>query len=226
MGRQGALMDALDIVLEPARPLLVRVDAVLHACGVPGGHPAQALLRELGALPGAAAESVAALRPGPLVVAQRQLGPLAEAYADAARVASRPVPWSGPAAQAYAHRAGALSARLLGDGGPSRLADTIQFAESLALWMVTARTALARALGRVLGAAEAVALTDADEPFHAQARPAADVAAEVLGAIAAGTDDARRLAATWEPRVAYAPFFRPLDAATTAAGGDTLHVGG
>ncbi|HEX5741991.1 MAG TPA: hypothetical protein VFY17_10640 [Pilimelia sp.] len=218
-------MDALDIVLETARPLLGRVDDVLRACGVPGGHPAHALLRELGALPGAAAESVAALRPGPLVVAQRQLGPLAEAYAAAARVASRPVPWSGPAAQAYAHRAGALSARLLGDGGPSRLADTIQFAESLALWMVTARTALARALGRVIGAAEAVALTDPDRPLHALAGPAADVAAEVLAAIAAGADDARRLAASWEHRVAYAPFFRPLGTAATPTGGDTLRIG-
>ncbi|GGK20402.1 hypothetical protein GCM10010124_11260 [Pilimelia terevasa] len=217
-------MDALDIVLDPARPLLARVDDVLRGQGIPGGHAVQGLLRELGALPGAAVDSVAALRPGPLVLAQRQLAPLAEAYAQAAQVAARPVAWSGAAAQSYAHRAGALQSRLHGDGGARRLADTIRYAEALATWMVTARTGVARALGRVLGSAEAVALTGEVRPDQGLARAAADLAAEVLSAVVAATDDAQRLAATWDERIAYAPFFRPLGAGPASVA-DALRIG-
>ncbi|GGJ95934.1 hypothetical protein GCM10010123_27260 [Pilimelia anulata] len=220
-------MDALDIVLDPARPLLGRVDDVLREYGVPAEHPVRPLLRDLAALPGAAVAAVAALRPGPLVLAQRQLAPLVDAYDQAARAAAAPAPWTGAAAQSYAHRAGALSARLHGDGGARRLADTIRYAEAMATWMVTARTELARALGRVLTSAEAVRLLGAPDRADPELPlAAAAVGAEVLGAIAAATDDAQRLGATWGERVAYAPFFRPIDAGGLVGGAVTVRHGG
>jgi len=219
-------MDALDYVLPAAAELLRRVDAVLGQTGAPAGHPVLELLRELGALPGDAVGAVAALRPGPLATVRDQLRPLVQAYGSAAAAAGGQVAWSGPAAQAYAHRAGALASQL-GDGGSSRLIDTVAFAEALAAWMVTARTTLARTLAQVLASAEAVSLTviSADWLPPEARLAAADIGAEVLGVIAAAYDDAQRLDGAWGRRVAYSRFVGPCGVGLPT-GPDGVSLGG
>ncbi|GAA2510131.1 hypothetical protein [Pilimelia columellifera] len=201
-------MDALDLVLEAAWPMLHKVESVIRHAGVPAGHAVGPLLRELGALPVDAVAAVVALRPGALASARRDLGPLGEAYAATHHAVSCSPTWSGPAAQAYAHRAGALATQI-DDGAAARMGDTVAYGEAIAAWMVTARTELARTLGRVIGSAQAVTLTGNAGPDLDVVSAAADIAAEVLGALAAVYDDGQRLIEAWGRRVEYAPLGSP-----------------
>jgi hypothetical protein len=208
-------MDALDRVAEPGADLLARVDAALSAAGAPAGHAIWSRLRRLGALPGAAADAVVALRPAPIAAAGTALRTLAREYADTGAAGAPPAGWHGVGARAYAGHWAGLSAHLAhGDESlAGRLAATAGYADALADWIRETRRALARALATVLGSAQAVALVTGpsvvnDRPGAGQPRgalatvlAAAEIGVHVLDPLARAYDRAEDLRLVWAPRL-------------------------
>ena len=205
-------MDLLDRVAVAGRDLLARVDEALLATGAPDGHPIWTALRRVGALPGDAFGTVVALRPEPLSAAAADLRALAESYA---RLDVRPADeWTGLAADAYAVRWRDLARHLGGSADPGeaslsgRLAATAAYLAEVADWASAARLELARALGAVLGSAEALRLRTTPDPVP---DAAAAIGVHVLVAVAAAHDEGRALADRWTDRLGELPY-RPAAA--------------
>ncbi len=221
-------MDPLDRLLDPATALLGRVDAVLDRVGAPAGHPVWRPLRRLGALPGAAAGTVAALHPAAPAATAPRLAALAREYEQTAAAVPRPSSWQGPAAEAYTARRDALTAHLAGgpDSLAGRLDATAAYAESLAAWVTGARLALARTLALVLGSAEAVTLATATGLGHGErageATPvvlaAAEIGVRVLDTVAEAYDRAEALLDEGIRVAAETPFREPADSAGGVGG--------
>jgi len=174
-------MDRLDSVLAVATPLLTRVDDLLGTMGAPADHEVWRQLRRVRLLPGDAARTVAALRPGEFDDAVGLLRADARACADVAAELPPPVEWEGDAAEAYAELRGRVAARLSGDGESldERLEASADLAEALIDWMERARAELALTLAGVLSSGDAVTLRAGDDSLAAAA-----MAAQVLRTIA------------------------------------------
>ncbi|WP_433373413.1 hypothetical protein ACQPZX_01840 [Actinoplanes sp. CA-142083] len=174
-------MDRLDSVLAVAAPLLSRVDDLLGTMGAPADHEVWRQLRRVRLLPGDAARTVAALRPGEFDDAVGLLRADARACADVAAELPPPEEWEGEAAEAYAELRGRVADRLSGDGESldERLEASADLAQALIDWMAKARADLAVALATALGSEEALALAADDAP-----EAAAGVGAHVLRTIA------------------------------------------
>lgn len=183
-------MDRLDRLMTTAGPLLRRVDEILSAAGAPPAHRVWAELRRVRLLPGDAARAVAALRPAELEEAVPELRADARAYAVLAASLPEPGEWTGAAADAYDAARQRTAAHL--SGGPDSLDERLQasadLAEGLMSWMRSARDSLAETLVEVLTSTEAVTLagTKVDPAALREQQAAADVAAQVLRAVADG----------------------------------------
>ncbi len=183
-------MDRLDRLMTTAGPLLRRVDEILSAAGAPPAHRVWAELRRVRLLPGDAARAVAALRPAELEEAVPELRADARAYAVLAASLPEPGEWAGAAADAYDAARQRTAAHL--SGGPDSLDERLQasadLAEGLMSWMRSARDSLAETLVEVLTSTEAVTLagTKVDPAALREQQAAADVAAQVLCAVADG----------------------------------------
>ena len=203
-------MDALDRVAGPALDLLARVDEQLTRHGAAAEHPVWPLLRQVRALPGDAVAAFRAVRPAPLAAAGAAIRPHLDGYAEAAEALAGRVDWSGAAAQAYDAVRVALATRLTG-GGPvglaGSLAATAGYAEALAAWASSSRSALAVVLADALRSTEAVILVTAGVPGVASGvREAADAAAAlavpVLAVLLEIAEQGEELLAQWRPRLA------------------------
>lgn len=222
-------MDELDRLAEAGGDLLQRVDTLLARGGAPDDHRVWPLLRGIGALPGAAFESFAALRPTPLAAAGHAVRQHIRRYDDACATLTAQVHWSGTAASAFTVARTALVSHL--DQGPEslvgRLESTAGYADALADWVDRSRLALARILAEVLGSAEAVTVVGAyrsDEPVSPrEAYAAAEIAARVLAALSVAYDGAERLLRQWSPSLAESAYRPP--AASTFPPQDTLWIG-
>jgi hypothetical protein len=183
-------MDRLDRLMTTAGPLLRRVDEILSAAGAPPAHRVWTELRRVRLLPGDAARAVAALRPAELEEAVPELRADARAYAVLAASLPEPGEWTGAAADAYDAARQRTAAHL--SGGPDSLDERLQasadLAEGLMSWMRSARDSLAETLVEVLTSTEAVTLagTKVDPAALREQQAAADVAAQVLCAVADG----------------------------------------
>ena len=191
-------MDRLDHLLPTAEPLLKRVDEVLGRAGAPAGHPVWAELRRVRLLPGDAARAVAALRPVALAEAGPELRSGALVCAELGRALPVADAWSGTAAEAYEQVRGRVAEQLRGDADSlgGRLAATADLGDALTDWMERTRERLATVLARLLGSAEAVALTAGDGrglPTGEEAAAAADAAAALLQVVADSYDRAEDL---------------------------------
>lgn len=183
-------MDRLDRVIAEAAPLLRQVDDILTAGGAPPDHRVWVELRRVRLLPGDAARSVAALRPEELLDAAPGLRADARAYGVLAASLPGPGDWTGAAAEAY-DTARRRAAEQLCGGATSldaRLEASADLADGIVAWMRGARAAVADALARALGSAEAVILaeSDADLASSRELDAAAQVGALVLRAVADG----------------------------------------
>lgn len=198
-------MDVLDRLTGPATDLLDRVDELLAHAGAPEEHRIWPLLRRVRALPGEAAGTVAALRPGPLAAAGRAVRQPIPAYDDSAAALTAAVNWTGAAAEAYDTRRNALATRLVGvpETLAGRLAATASYADALADWAERSRTSLARTLADVLGSAEAVEVLvgAADELSPAVALAAAEIGARVLATAADVLAAGEELSARYAPEL-------------------------
>jgi hypothetical protein len=187
-------MDRLDEVLATAATLLRRVDDLLTTAGAAADHAIWDELRRVRLLPGAAARSVAALRPSAFREAVPELRAGARACVDTAADLPAPGDWTGEAADAY-DEVRRLAAADLSGGDESleeRLEATADLAQALADWMEKSRADLAVALAAVLTSAEAVTLSapppttesTATPPGRTETMAAADVGARVLRTVA------------------------------------------
>jgi hypothetical protein len=176
------MIDALDRVEPVARQLVARIDAVLVRHGAPADHQVWSLLRRLAVTPSDAVEFAVALDPGAVRAAADRIRAQIDRYA--AHPVPRQLPWSGPAAQAFAEVAGSLAAHLGGSASLrsaaadpdtllGRLLATASYVDDLAGWCVRSRAAMATTLADVLSSAEAVILwsTDVTGPGAARALP-------------------------------------------------------
>jgi hypothetical protein len=206
-------MDALERILGPARggaarDLLARVDGALISGGAPAEHPIWPLLRRAGALPGEAAEWVAALRPEVLDSSAAELHTLAEEYSRRHGAVGESPEWTGAAADAFGARWAQLGAYLGATTAPresslaGRMAATAAYLDDLAAWARSARDTLAGELATVLGSAEAVRLRAAAPP--GEGLPSGDVRAaaaaigvRILGVAADAYDAGVRLPERW-----------------------------
>ncbi|MFV2022072.1 hypothetical protein [Micromonospora sp. LOL_023] len=210
-------MDALDRVAGPALDLLARVDDQLTRHGAAAADPVWPLLRQVRALPGDAVAAFRAVRPAPLTAAGDAIRPHLDGYAEAADALAGRVDWSGAAAQAYDTVRAALATRLIGNGltaGPGSLAGSLSatagYAEALAAWVSSSRSALAVVLADALRSTEATTLVTAGVPGVAAefsgVREAADAAAAlavpVLAVLLEIAERGEELLAQWRPRLA------------------------
>jgi hypothetical protein len=156
-------------LLGPGRDLLGRVDRVLNECGVPAGHPVLPLIAQLGVLPGAAVEFVAALRPEVVRLSCALPG---------IQLPGLPADWAGPAAEAFGSRWRALNDYQA--GLTERMAATVDFAAAAADWMAELQADIARELATVLGSAEAVSVRTS---APGRTRAAADIGFRILGVV-------------------------------------------
>lgn len=203
-------MDLLDRVLEAGRDLLARVDAALITGGAPSDHPVWPLARTVGALPGQAAEALAAVRPEPLLGCAARLRSLAQRYSHQRAillVVAESGAWEGAGSQAFAGQVRAFAGHLGSvddDSLVGRLTASASFLEDAAAWMGEARRMLAAALATALVSAEAVRLyTGADET-----RAAAAIAARMLDTVAQAQVAGDAMRERWVGRldeVAYRP---------------------
>ncbi|MEV0713480.1 hypothetical protein [Asanoa sp. NPDC050611] len=186
------MTDALDHVAVPAGDLLGRVDDLLARFGAPDDDPVWPLLRRVRALPGEAVSALAAaLRAAPVASAGDEMRARSAAFAGAQAVAATPVPWDGPAGEAYAAHGGRLSADLAAAG--DALFATGRLADEVADWIDRTRARLARVLADVLASAEAVSVVlGADDA----ARAAATIATRVLSTLDVAISDGETL---WRP---------------------------
>jgi hypothetical protein len=218
-------MDILDRVLGVGRDLLSRVDAALVVSGAPADHPIWPLARRVGALPGDAAEAIAALRPEPLLGCAARLRSLTEGYADqraSLTTITEAGTWEGAGAEAFANQVRAFAAHL---GSPAdqdclagRLAATVSYVEDVAAWIGEARRTLARALATVMASAEAVRLHDGtDEPAAAAA-----IGARLLEAAADAHAAGEAVRQRWAGRLDEVAYRPPADVPPPS--GDTTRV--
>jgi hypothetical protein len=193
-------MDRLDRLMTTAGPLLGRVDDILAVAGAPPEHRVWAELRRVRLLPGDAARAVAALRPEELGEAAPELQADARAYAVLAASLPAPEEWSGSAAEAYDAARRRAAAHLSGspDSLGERLAATADLADQLVAWMRSARDGLAGALAEVLTSTEAVTLAESEVDLSAgrEQQAAAEIAAQVLHAVAEGYETGADLLGT------------------------------
>ncbi|MBV1851912.1 hypothetical protein [Catellatospora tritici] len=175
-------MDALARLHSHTAGLLGQVDDLLARCGAPADHPIWPLLRRTGALPGDLVGGLAAWSPGPWL---EQAEVLRRAARDADDlVADLPVEragtygWSGPAADAFAVRAGAVRGQVR-DWSEQVRADAERLGE-LAHWLQDARQRAARVLARVASSAQAVALVTGVAPGAPSVRAEVDGGDRVL----------------------------------------------
>ncbi|HEY8534146.1 MAG TPA: hypothetical protein VIL44_09815 [Micromonospora sp.] len=160
-------MDHLDHLADAATDLLRRVDDTLVEAGAPEHHPIWPLLRRVRALPGEAAAGIFALRPWELAESGRALRRLENGYDEARAALAAPLPWQGPAAEAYRQHRVSLTAALGSDdewGLAARLDATASYLDDVARWAESSRIELAATLVEVLTSAEAVTVRVAD-PF-------------------------------------------------------------
>jgi uncharacterized protein YukE len=207
--------------MAPGRDLLARVDDTLVAAGAPADHPLWTLLRRVGALPGEAADAIAALRPEPLEAAADEVRALAETYASES---PDPDGWTGTAARAYAARWRDLSGHL--DDVATRLAATGAHLTEVADWTRNARRALVAVLADALGSAEAVRLRASGtgafgDPSAERVEAAARVGARVLDVVARTYDDGRALVDRWTGRLDELPYRPAADAGAAPVAGTT-----
>jgi hypothetical protein len=193
-------MDRLDRLMTTAGPLLGRVDDILAVAGAPPEHRVWAELRRVRLLPGDAARAVTALRPEELGEAAPELRADARAYAVLAASLPAPEEWSGSAAEAYDAARRRAAAHLSGspDSLDERLAATADLADQMVAWMRSARDGLAGALAEVLTSTEAVTLAESAVDLSAarEQQAAAEVAAQVLRAVAEGYETGADLLCT------------------------------
>ncbi|WP_326551072.1 hypothetical protein [Micromonospora sp. NBC_01813] len=213
-------MDALDRVAGPALDLLARVDDQLARHGAAAEDPVWPLLRQVRALPGDAVAAFRAVRPAPLAAAGAAIRPHLDGYAEAADALAGQVDWSGAAAQAYDAVRAALATRLTdSSAGPvspaslaGNLAATAGYAEALADWVSSSRSALAVVLADALRSTEATTLVTAGVPGVASGLPgvretadaAAALAVPVLTVLLEIAEQGEELLAQWRPRLALA----------------------
>ncbi|WP_212834100.1 hypothetical protein [Catellatospora sp. TT07R-123] len=233
-------MDALTRLHTHTAGLLGQVDDLLARCGAPADHDIWPLLRRTGALPGDLVGGLAAWSPGPWLE-QAEVLRRAARHTDevaAALPVAQPADygWRGPAAEAFAVRAGAARARMRG-WSEQALADADRLTE-LAHWLLDARLRAARVLGRVAGSAQAVTLVTgiapgaatlrimaggdaggADRSLRVRAAAAAEIGATLLA-------EFDRLLAEGEELVARVPAVRATTEATFDLGpaAAALHV--
>lgn len=226
------VIDALDRLLDDGRDLLGLVDAVLLAGGVPAGHPFCAAVRRTGALPLAAVDSVAGLRPEPLIETAERVRAIVDRYEHQgvalAGLAGAGV-WEGRGAQAFSAQVTAFATHLGGPGEDSmtgRLAATASYLSDVAAWIRDSRRAVAGSLGRALASAEAVRIraafrtgTRPGGPDLDQAVAAAVIGAVVLDAVAAALDNGTAVRERWAGRLGEFTFRPPVEA--RPAGPDT-----
>jgi hypothetical protein len=190
-------MDRLDRLLATAAPLLRRVDEILAGAGAPPEHRVWADLRRVRLLPGDAARAVAALRPEELTEAAPELRADARAYAVLAASLPAPGEWTGAAADAYDGARERAAVHLTGgpDSLDERLQSSAELADELITWMRSARDSLAGTLADVLTSTEAVTLagTEVDLAAAREQEAAAEVAAQVLQAVAESYETAVEL---------------------------------
>jgi hypothetical protein len=211
-------MDALDRLVPVARPLLVDVDATLHA-HLPPSHPVLPLLARVGTGPGALVTGVADLEPARLRSAAADLRERARSYQHA--VVPVDPAWQGSAAGQYATAAGALHQHLRGNGPDSlagRLLSQASYVDRMADWQQALRDSLARTLAELMASPQVVTLrlprTGSTDPTALATRvaAAADIGAALLAvaadAASAGHEAARAAADLDE--LAYRPA-SPLD---------------
>jgi hypothetical protein len=184
-------MDRLDALLDTVGPLLRRVDEVLSSGGAPPEHEVWAELRRVRLLPWDAVLAVAALRPGDLDEASRELRADARSCAGVADSLPSPGVWSGDAADAYDQARKRAADHLSGGLGSldERLEATADLADALIDWMARMRGDLATTLAEVLSSAEGLSLSfriDADPPSARDVLAAADVAVNILRTTADG----------------------------------------
>lgn len=209
-------MDILDRVAGPALDLLSRVDGHLTSCGAAAGHPVWPLLRQMRALPGDAVAAFHAMRPASLTAAGAAIRPHLAGYAEAADALTARVDWTGAAAQTFDATRSALAIRFTG-GGPvtaamclaDGLAATAGYAEALADWLSSGRSALAGVLAEALGSAEAVTLRTAgfgvvtgEHGVREAADAAAGLAVPVLTTLLEITERGEDLLLRWRPLLA------------------------
>jgi hypothetical protein len=193
-------MDRLDRLMSTAGPLLRRVDDILALAGAPPEHRVWAELRRVRLLPGDAVRAVTALRPDELGEAAPELRADARAYAVLAASLPAPGKWSGSAAEAYDEARQRAAAHLCGgpDSLDERLQETADLADELVTWMRSSRDGLAGVLAEVLASTEAVTLagTEVDLATAGEQEAAAEVAAQVLRAVAESYETGEELLGT------------------------------
>jgi hypothetical protein len=218
-------MDALDRVLDAGRDLLTRVDAALVRGGAPPDHGIWPLARRVGALPGDAVESLAALRPDALLSCAAHLRTRVDGYAHQHAVLANLAgssAWEGATAEAFAGQVRAFADHLGGhpdDSLAGRLTATVSYVEDVAGWITVARRALAGTLAAVLVSAEAVALhTGTGETLAAAA-----IGARVLETVAALHRDGSAVHERWVSRLGEV-VYRPPTGAPAASDGSVTRV--
>ncbi len=206
-------MDLLDRVLDAGRDLLARVDSALVTGGAPADHPIWPAARRVGALPGDAAESLAALRPDALLGCAARLRSLAGAYAHqhiALTNLTGTGAWEGAGAEAFAGQVRAFADHLGtgADGLVGRLDATASYVEDVAGWIAEARRALAGTIAMVLISAEAIALRTGTGETPA----AATIGARVLESVAAAHQAGSELRQRWAGRLGELAYRPPTEA--------------
>ena len=198
------MTDALDRLSTIGADLLLRVDAVLDAGGVPPDHPVWPLLHRVGARPSEILEYAQQLDPQALRDSAAELRATARRFAELPRQLTGDIAqtaWEGAAADAFATTWASLSAHLGDTNVPAslsgRLESTAAYADAMADWAATFRHEIAEAVARTATSAEAVTLlTAASTP--AFAGPASSgVAAPASSGVAAPASRAVTIAAAW-----------------------------
>lgn len=212
-------MDALDRLAAPAADLLARVDTTLARAGAPDGHPVWPLLRRLGALPGEAVGAFTVASAAPLAATGSVLRRLTQAYAQASATMPAVADWHGAGAESFAAQWEALRSHL-GEELAGRMHATVSYLEDIEDWTREARAGLARAIASALVSAQAVLLRTAVVPPEGDPSAwlivprdlglaAADIAADVLGALLDAYDAGAALLGEWAPRLGEVPYRAP-----------------
>jgi hypothetical protein len=185
-------MDALDLVLAPARDLLGRVDAALMSTGAPADHAIWPLLRRVGSLPGDALEFTAGLDVAALDAAAHEVRAHADRYAELGTHIEIDE-WTGLAAATFAAHSRRLYDHLCAeDGLAGRLLATAAHFARLAAWGAELRREVAFAIVEALTSIEAVTL-HRDRPGTEAALAAATIGMAVLAPVATAVPDAEAL---------------------------------
>src|SRR5262245_26939168 len=209
------MADSFDRAMIVAAPLVAQVDATLVTAGAPADHPVWPLARQVGALPGGAVESIAALRARPLHECAERLREISRGYGDS-RVALDALAgdesWEGRPAEASGALARAFAAHL-GDGQADdtmtgRIQATASFVDDVADWITDTRRLFAATLAAVLTSAQAVELRTGS----GRSLAAADIGGRILRSAADALGAGREVDDQWKGRpgqVGYRPPAEP-----------------